>query len=754
MATSTRNRTYAGHPSGGTSAGLFKRPFNSILNKIVLPFLLLTLLVAVSGTFIVTRVLAANVQDRLTNQLIDTARAASDRIVLVEQQQLDSLRLAVFTRGVPEALRTGDEATLERTMAALGGNQDLFTLIATDVEGNVVAGVRRDSGSYTTGWLVGQNLTITPIIQAVTQQEQDELGDKFAGILIIDEQIVLLTVAPVYDQSGTFVGTMSVGVPLPEVLSSTKQEVLADITFYQSDGSPLETTFILLGTEDVSGQNRSNDVQNGQHDLAISRERYLGTVSASNDHISLDEIVVNGRTYQTAYVPLRIRQNDLGVLGVSLPSTIVTTLITTNRNGLSVIFALISGLTVVVGYVIARGLTNPIQRLAITAEEVSGGNLQIRSGVRTSDEIGLLGRTFDAMTERLNAQNQALEEAYRRQEQETAFLTAVLSSAADGIIVIAPEGEIVRVNPVAMDLFRSDESLWRDALTTVVNSVLGGDTERLRVNMENQWFEALASKIVAGDNQKMVGVVIAIRDVTDQVLTEHMRTAFIMQISHELRTPLTVAKGFNDLALQMLADSQSKIRGFLDQVAEQLAVLITLINQILDVAQLVRGELQLETEPYDLSLLLADLVYEHREEIESKSINLKVDIQQLPECRGDRERIKWALDQLLKNAIDYTEAAPGNEIELRARYQDRNIVLQVRDTGVGISRRDLPRIFEQFYRGFPTTRDGKLIDVRGAGLGLFILDRVVQAHHGRVEAESQLGVGSTFSVYLPTAGMD
>ena len=406
-------------------------------------------------------------------------------------------------------------------------------------------------------------------------------------------------------------------------------------------------------------------------------------------------------------------------------------------------------LQVVVGYVIARGLTNPIQKLAITAEEVSGGNLQIRSGVRTSDEIGLLGHTFDAMTERLNEQNQALEEAYRKQEQETAFLTAVLSSAADGIIVIAPEGEIVRVNPVAMELFRSDERLWTDALTTLVNSVLNGEVDRLRVNMENQWFEALASKIVAGDNQKMVGVVIALRDVTDQVLTEHMRTAFIMQISHELRTPLTVAKGFNDLALQMLADSESKIKRFLDQVAEQLAILITLINQILDVAQLVRGDLQLETKPYDLLTVLNNLVREHRDEIENKSINLKIDIEKLPQCQGDQERVKWALDQLLKNAINYTPASAGNEIELKARFRDNSIVLQVRDTGVGISRRDLPRIFEQFYRGFPTTTDGKLVDVRGAGLGLFILDRVVQAHHGRVEAESQIGVGSIFTVYLP-----
>ena len=80
MATSTRKQPYTGHQSNGLSVGLLKRPFNSILNKIVLPFLLLTLLVAVSGTFIVTRVLAANVQDRLTNQLIDTARAASDRL--------------------------------------------------------------------------------------------------------------------------------------------------------------------------------------------------------------------------------------------------------------------------------------------------------------------------------------------------------------------------------------------------------------------------------------------------------------------------------------------------------------------------------------------------------------------------------------------------------------------------------------------------------------------------------------------------
>jgi nitrogen fixation/metabolism regulation signal transduction histidine kinase len=144
-------------------------------------------------------------------------------------------------------------------------------------------------------------------------------------------------------------------------------------------------------------------------------------------------------------VPLLIRDEPVAVLGVALPTNLFTTLITTNRNGLSVLFGAIAALVVVVGYMVAQHLTTPIRRLAEAAQAVAHGDLSRQSGVRTSDEIGLLGRIFDDMTVKLDEQTQQLVEAYSVQEQEAAFRGEDLPAA--GTVVAAPDGTVTALTP-------------------------------------------------------------------------------------------------------------------------------------------------------------------------------------------------------------------------------------------------------------------------------------------------------------------
>jgi signal transduction histidine kinase len=711
----------------------------TIRNKIILPFLLLTVLVAAVGTYVITRLVASSIQDRLTNQLIETSRAAGDSVVSWETYHLNVLRLAIFTVGVPDYIRNRDQAELDTALLAVAGNQHAFMMIGVDKDGECVSAVRLESnGNYTTTSLQGQNLGSLPMIRPVLDGQKDQFGDKYAGVLRIDGEIILLTVAPVSDSSGELVGAMAIGTPLQQILQDTKANILADLVVYQSDGQALAMTYLLADGSNISGLN-------------ITPDLFAETLSDSGNATIMRTISVNGREHQAAYVPLRIRRDTLGVVSVSLPNTIVANLISTNRNGLSIVFALLAVVVVLMGFGIAQNLSRPIRTLTQTAQAVTAGDLEQQSNIRSGDEIGILSRSFDHMTRTLAAQRKALEDAYQEQEREAAFLSAVLMSTADGTVVFSKESkEDTRLNPAAENIISANYKLWLSILSDLAEQVTQTHlSARQTVEIERQWFEAVAAPVYMTDGRE-IGVVITLRDVTDQVLTERMRTAFIMQISHELRTPLTAVKGYIDLAVTLLSDTEARVQHFLGMASESTEVLTRMVNQILDVTEMVRGTFNIAPQMVEIPTLLGEAVQEFEETIQSKDLKIHIDMGEMLPYYGDKDRLLWAFEHLVRNAINYT--LPGGHIGLFASQENSNLIVRVCDSGVGISQRDLPRIFEQFYRGHSASSDGTVIDVRGAGLGLFIVRAVVAAHNGSIDVRSRTGEGSEFIIRLPYTG--
>jgi signal transduction histidine kinase/HAMP domain-containing protein len=713
--------------------GLRNLFFGTIQNKIILPFLILTLLVTMMGTYIVTRLVASSIQDRLTTQLLDTSRAASDSIVAWERYQLDILRLVVFTVSVPESLEAGDQQPLTDALVALAANQNVYLLLAIDTDGRVIASAQRQADSYSTEALIGQNLGDQAFIQPVLNGEADAFGDKYAGILAVDGQPVLLTVAPVHGASGELVGAVAMGTPLRQVLNQTKIETLADLTLFQSSGAAIQTTFVLADNSSLSS-------------LGITPEQYQETISGSEDETPFQTFLLNEREYQTAYVPLVIRRDELGVLGVSWPSTLVTSVIITNRNGLAVMFSLVAMLVVLIGYMVAHNLTRPIRRLADVARNVAAGDLSQQSKVRTSDEIGVLGRIFDSMTINLHDKTEALVESYQEQERKSAFLSAVISSAADGTVVVDPEGAtVLHENPAATEIIAHDEVLWSFTFRELARETRESGHALTRLAVKDLWYEAKAAPITTLANED-VGIVMTLRDITEEVLTDRMRTAFILQMSHELYTPLVTARGYTELAKSTIGSKIPLAQEMLDQSMLSMRELRGLISQILDISRMIKGGFEITPEKVELAELLHSVIDEYRELAESKNLKLQVDAAKLQPYSGGREPLRWAFKHLIKNACDYT--LPGGVIRITASDEDGCFMLKVRDTGVGIARHEKAHLFEQFFRGQPVAPDGTVIDIRGAGLGLFVVDQVVRAHQGEIEVWSEQGIGSEFLIRL------
>jgi two-component system phosphate regulon sensor histidine kinase PhoR len=299
------------------------------------------------------------------------------------------------------------------------------------------------------------------------------------------------------------------------------------------------------------------------------------------------------------------------------------------------------------------------------------------------------------------------------------------------------------MNPAAQEIVLRHDLFWHQVFHDIAFQMGETRSFKARFQVDDAWIEAVASPIIA--NQEDIGIVVTLRDISEEVLTDQMRNAFILQMSHELYTPLVAAKGFTELAAKMSGDQN--VQTLLQRSMQGMSTLRDLITQIVDVSRMIKGGFEVTPQELSLETLLNEVIDAYQSQIESKNLRLQVDVGSLRLYTGGREPLRWVFTNLLKNAIDYTLS--GGLIKISAIDEDGNCVVRIRDTGVGIARHERARIFEQFYRGQPTAPDGTVIDIRGAGLGLFVVDQVVRAHGGEIEVWSEPGIGSEFTIRLP-----
>jgi len=254
------------------------------------------------------------------------------------------------------------------------------------------------------------------------------------------------------------------------------------------------------------------------------------------------------------------------------------------------------------------------------------------------------------------------------------------------------------------------------------------------------------SAAVRTDDGEHLGTVIVLRDVTAEAEAERLKDAFITHVSHELRTPLTAIKGYSELLLVTAGGALDKEKlGFLETISRHTDNLVAMINELLDFSEMeAGGRLGLRRRPMLLTALVEEIAEEVRPQIQEKGLTFQVETPaELPLVEADPRRLRWAVINLVRNAWQYTPT--GGSVTLRLSEHDGQVVLDVVDTGIGISPEDQKHLFSRFYRVTNVTAD----DVRGLGLGLYVTRAIVEAHGGSIQIVSKKGFGSTFSVILP-----
>ncbi len=341
---------------------------------------------------------------------------------------------------------------------------------------------------------------------------------------------------------------------------------------------------------------------------------------------------------------------------------------------------------------------------------------------------------------------------FREVEKERARLAAFLSSTTELIIVVDHAGRIVLANPAAREVFGQGKEWEHRHLSEVVENealldLLGKARRHQAIFGEvplpdGRTLHASLSPISGGDDEQTAGWVVAMQDVTYLKELDQMKTEFVNAVSHDLRSPLSGILIATHLVSQA-GEVNEQQQEFLTTIEQRVAAMTELIDDLLDAARIEAG-IDMEMEPCAIAPLITQVATQFEEQIQNKQLDFTIKASaNLPPVMGNEPRLRQVLSNLINNAIKYTPE--GGQITIEASCHHDEMVVSVRDTGMGISLADQPYIFDKFYR----VNRPEMAGVKGTGLGLAITRSIVEKHGGRIWVESELNVGSTFSFALP-----
>jgi two-component system phosphate regulon sensor histidine kinase PhoR len=458
-------------------------------------------------------------------------------------------------------------------------------------------------------------------------------------------------------------------------------------------------------------------------------------------------------TQRMLYVALPIRdsQGIVAVLRTALPANTVETEIRSIQLKIALGGCIIALLAAGISWVISRRISRPIEEMKKGATRFAGGDLNHRLTAPATEEMAGLADAMNQMAAQLDNRIKTI--ISQRNQLET-----VLASMLEGVIAVDREERIVSINRAAAQLFENEpedcrgksiqEAIRSPALQQFIRSALNSPKPAeqditVYQNIERV-IEAKSSPLLDA-GRKPIGTLVVFNDVTQLRRRENMRRDFVANVSHEIKTPLTAIKGFVETLQQGKVDKAEEEKRFLGIIQKHVDRLNSIVEDLLTLSRI---ELEDEHKEIDAKAVKMVEVFQAviqlcRLKAEEKKIRIDLDCEPDTSAVLDPALIEQAVVNLLDNALKYSESQ--SRVVLEAHRQDSKVVISVRDHGIGIAQKHLPRIFERFYR----VDKARSRNLGGTGLGLAIVKHIAQAHGGYVTVESKLGEGSCFSMHLP-----
>ena len=502
---------------------------------------------------------------------------------------------------------------------------------------------------------------------------------------------------------------------------------------------------VYIGVKDATGRPPDTSRWAGHRDGPIAPEiqAALKGRATSTIHPGRD-----GEPRIYAAAPLMSGSTIVGVVQVSVPRTWLDRAL--QQVWIALGEALLAGVVaaLVLGTWRARALAAPVLELARAARRIAAGDLAARAAVRSNDEIGQLGDSFNAMAEELRQKLVAVREEHNKIE-------AIISSMSDAVVAVDHQGAILLLNRAAEDLL----GLPPEARGRRLGDIAGGHpcwrcirmaaesgkdvVEEFSPSPGEDRILDLHATPLRGPGGEVSGAVAVVRDGTELRRADRLRRELTANVSHELRTPLTSIKGFTETLLAGAMSDEAACRRFLTIIDGEAGALMKLVDDLMDLSRLESRVVSFEPTAVRLDELVAEALSRMRPQAEAHQIQLRAAAVEPVTVLADRERIRQVITTLLDNAIKFTP--DGGGVEASVGRSDSEGVVSVADTGRGIPADDLQRIFDRFYR----VDRSRSREAGGTGLGLPIAKHIVEAHGGHITVMSRINSGSTFTFTLP-----
>lgn len=411
--------------------------------------------------------------------------------------------------------------------------------------------------------------------------------------------------------------------------------------------------------------------------------------------------------------------------------------------------AILFGLVVAIflSFLLSKTITTPVEKLTDQAARIAAGDFTSSAQIQSEDEIGILSDTFDEMSAQL-------ETTLRQVEEERNKLDTLFQHMADGMVAFDSDGMLLQFNAAAEEMLdrKLDESLrYTDVFPEVQvrqeDVALDGRSIEIDYAAGPRFLKIYFAPIRLGAEGK--GLMAVLHDVTEQRKLDDSRREFVANVSHELRTPLTNVRGYAETLMSaddIDRDIQMRFLGVISSEADRMT---RIVKDLLTLTRLDYNRMEMHMQRMDLRELGQKAAAAMEGQAKNQGLTLTCDLPaEMPAVTGDPERIQQVIINIITNAIKYNK--PQGSIAITGGVEAEQVFLRVEDTGIGVPKADLERLFERFYR----VDKARSRESGGTGLGLAIAKQIVETHGGRIGFDSEYGKGSIVTLYLPRAKED
>ncbi len=407
-------------------------------------------------------------------------------------------------------------------------------------------------------------------------------------------------------------------------------------------------------------------------------------------------------------------------------------------------------ISIVLGFFLSRTITRPISNLTTKAASIANGNYDAKIEIKGNDEIGKLATTFVYMTSMIKSSMEEIAQEKNKLETMFRYMT-------DGVIAFDVEQKVIHINPAAKDMLRikNEKKLVFDDYF----AKLGADicmAQMLYIDQQSTLEKELETNdrhikayfaTFKTDEEKLSGVIVVLQDITEAQQLEISRREFVANVSHELRTPLTSIKTYSE-TLQAFARGEDE-KKFLNVIIKEVDRMARIIRDLLTLSSLDNKKYSAHFEFFSLDELLRDVTEKMSIQAEKNHRVLEYfPSTSIPDIYADRDKIEQVITNVVTNAIKYT--SDGGKIEIYAGYLYNEVYIKIKDNGIGITKKDLLRIFERFYR----VDKARSRERGGTGLGLAIAKNFIELHDGTIKIDSVYGKGTEVLIQLPIPNKD